>query len=95
MTTTLEIYVTENFEQLDKFSRAIAKVHGKSHPELIEVRELFLVMKEKVSNDITTADLSPEVARLKVITNDYQTPADGCQTYVATYQLLRELEQLN
>lgn len=94
MTTKVEAYIAENFEQLDKFSRVVAKVHGKNHPELLEVRELFLAIKEKVDMQ-DTADFTPELSRLKVITNDYQTPVDGCQTYQKTYQLLSEFDRLN
>ena len=91
MTTNLKNFVVENFAELDKYSKTIAKVHGKNHPELLEVREVFLKVQEKVQQEATKEALAPEIRQLRKLTNDYQVPADGCQAYQKTYQMLQAL----
>lgn len=93
MKSAFEKYVEEHFVELDKYSKTIAKVHGGNHPELLEVRELFLAMQEKVQQKAKQALFEPEINRLRVITNDYQVPADGCQAYQKTYDLFEALDE--
>ncbi len=47
--TTVETFSKERFEKLDFLTKAIARVHGPNHPELKDVREEFLKMKEKAA----------------------------------------------
>lgn len=93
MTTNFKNFVAENFAELDKYSKTIAKVHGKNHPELLEVREVFLAMQEKVQHGATKDDLVPEINELRKLTSDYQVPADGCQAYQKTYQMFQALDE--
>lgn len=91
--TTVKDYLIANKTELDKFTRTIEKVHGKSHPELGEVRQLFLTIQEKAEAEIfEQADLDTEMLRLKTITADYTPPADACQAYQKTYGMLKEMD---
>lgn len=91
--TKIENYLTENLEELDKFTRTIEKVHGKRHPELGEMRQLFLAIQEKAQVlPFEKADLTDNILRLRTITSDYTPPVDGCQAYQKTYRLLKEMD---
>ncbi|MHC5268970.1 hypothetical protein ACYSNO_07315 [Enterococcus sp. LJL98] len=78
-----------NQAQLDKLTRTIEKVHGANHPELIEVRQLFLAMQEEQAQ---TKEYEVRMARLREVTNHYTPPADACQAYQRTYQMLKEMD---
>ncbi|MFD1465490.1 hypothetical protein ACFQ4L_05205 [Lapidilactobacillus mulanensis] len=86
-------FIETEFPKLNFFTTQIVKVHGAHHPELAEVRELFVAMVAKLQNNLQ-ADLTPEFTRLQVVTDDYEVPADACGAYQATYQLLHEFQTL-
>ncbi|MGI6155128.1 MAG: hypothetical protein GX180_08690 [Enterococcus sp.] len=86
-------YLMENLEQLDKFTRVVAKVHGENHPELHVVRATFLQMKDAVETT-PTADLRIYLNKIATITKNYTLPNDACQTYAATYELLKKASEL-
>jgi regulator of cell morphogenesis and NO signaling len=61
---------------------------------LEEVRDLFKKMHSKVLEEgAEEADLSPEFLEMRLLTNNYDVPADGCETYAATYRMLKEADQ--
>ncbi len=76
---------------LKQYTPVLAKVHGQSHPELSEVRDLVKSLTGKIKNN--DRDLQTEFTRLKEITGNYEVPADGCETYEAVYSMLRELDE--
>lgn len=86
--------VEKNFEQLDLYTTAITRAHGKSHPEAFEVRELFEKINAKVQDaGSEKPDLADEFAQLRNITNNYKAPKGVCGTYVGTYNMLSEAHQ--
>lgn len=86
-------FTEAEFEKLDLYSKAIANVHGKNHPELNQVRELFLTIQSKSAGVVgVKPDLDEEFKTLQTVTHDYDVPADGCETYQATYDLLQQAE---
>lgn len=44
-------FIEEKNEHLVMFTKAIAKVHGPQHPEIIEVRVIYEGINEKLDND--------------------------------------------
>lgn len=92
--TNFENYVVENFAELDKFTRTIEKVHGAGHPELAEVRQLFLDIQEAAKQPVIDQEfVKQNILRLRVVASDYTPPADGCQAYQKTYRMLKEMDE--
>lgn len=82
------------FEKIEMYSKAIAKVHGKHHPELNQVHNLFVSIKNKTETSVgEIPNLENEFDLLHQVTNGYQVPADGCETYQITYNLLQQAEK--
>ena len=56
----------------------VYNVHGDNHPHLAQVKETFTrITTESLDADETRKQL----ARLRELSNDYRTPADGCEGY--------------
>ena len=86
--------VTNHFKQLDLFTSAITRAHGKNHPEAFEVRELFSKIKGKTQAAGTASpDLDAEFPELREVTNQYAVPDDVCETYAAVYNMLSEIDR--
>lgn len=90
---TTQTFIDAEFAKLNFYTSQILKVHGAHHPELAVVRDLFVTMQEKVATT-ASADLTPELTQLAAVTNNYEVPADGCEAYQATYQLLHQFHSL-
>ncbi|TRM10970.1 iron-sulfur cluster repair di-iron protein, ric [Lentibacillus cibarius] len=94
MSKSFHEVVDHHFEQLDLFTTAITRVHGKNHPEVFEVRELFETINSKVKEAGTSKpDLDEEFAEMRRITNRYTIPGDVCETYAGVYNMLSEADQ--
>ncbi|EME3527218.1 MULTISPECIES: hypothetical protein [Enterococcus] len=48
---TEELFIEKEFSKIDFFTDRIVKVHGAHHPELSDVRELFVRIKAKTEED--------------------------------------------
>lgn len=81
------------FKTLDQYVPVVDRVHGGSHPEFHNVRELY--------NDIVDLSKGPEAQKaglydvfdnLRKITSDYTVPDDVCESYEAVYKMLEELD---
>lgn len=92
--TTYNEAVKKHFTKLKLFTFAITRAHGKNHPEVFEVRELFreINKKSKGSKSIKP-DLDDEFTQLRKVTNNYAIPGDACQTYSAAYTMLSEVDK--
>lgn len=88
---SVSTYILENRGDLELYTKAISKVHGESHPEVKEVRELYRQIVEKLQDD--DADVAPEFEQLRAITNNFEIPGDACETYEATYKMLAEADR--
>ncbi|WP_428910624.1 hypothetical protein [Niallia sp. Krafla_26] len=91
-TLTFSEEVNEHFPLLAQYTPVLVRVHGKNHPELAQVRDIFTEMNTKVQENILV-DLSTEFNELRRITNNYSIPSDGCETYAATYQMLKAVDK--
>lgn len=69
-----------------EYAPLIERVHGENHPELTRVRELT----EQIGQPGT--DNKALFAELRAVTNDYAIPNDVCETFVATYEALEQVE---
>ena len=85
--------VAENFPTLEKMTPIVARVHGDGHPELTDVRDIFQNINEKVQTS-EEADLKQDFEQLRTVTNNYEVPADGCEAYTTTYELLEEADKV-
>ena len=90
MAKDFESFKNENFEKLDLYTTAIIRAHGERHPEFTDIRQSF----EKIQTTGVNEDLTGEFENLQALTNDYQAPADTCETVVATFDLLKQADEL-
>jgi iron-sulfur cluster repair protein YtfE (RIC family) len=78
-------------DKLTVFIPIVDRVHGKTHPEFREVRQIFNEIIAKTTPNRT--DLENEFKRLREITNNYIVPKDVCESYEAVYNMLAELDK--
>lgn len=90
MGTNFDSFKNEHFEKLDLYTTAIIRAHGENHPEFTDIRSSF----EKIQTADAEQDLTDEFKNLQELTNDYQAPADTCETVVATFDLLKQADEL-
>lgn len=90
---TFKNVVAENFPTLKKMTPIVARVHGAGHPELAEVRDIFQNINKKVQTS-EAPDLKMDFEQLRTVTDNYEVPADGCEAYTTTYELLEEAEKV-
>lgn len=84
----------ENFSRLEQFVPIVARVHGGSHPEFHEVKEVFDSLAVKIKEaDSAKPELTSEFTQLRKITSNYSVPEDVCESYEAVYIMLSELDQ--
>ncbi len=84
----------EYFQTLKQYVPIVAKVHGKTHPEFLDLRNVFESLSKKIQeSEQQTPALSEEFARLREITNNYTVPADVCESYEAVYKMIAELDK--
>lgn len=77
-------------EDLKKYMPIVARVHGRDHEELIELKEVF---------DLWDKDLSKDSSRIffkdiRKITNNYSLPRGACESFEKLYKDLRALEKI-
>jgi iron-sulfur cluster repair protein YtfE (RIC family) len=69
--------------ELTKLVDLVARVHGDAHPHLAEVQERYhrvdgqLASGAPADREAVRADL----AQIRELSDDFQTPADGCEGY--------------
>ncbi|GAB3799432.1 hypothetical protein [Virgibacillus kimchii] len=93
-TLTFSEVVNEHFPILEQYTPVLVRVHGRNHPELAQVRDLFEEINAKVKEiGADQAELSEEFQELRKVTNNYEVPSDGCGTYLETYQGLEAADK--
>lgn len=80
---------TEYLPKLELYTTTITKVHGKNHPEVFQVHDLFVEMTNKNN---AGENLTSYFKQLREITRDYEIPDDVCETFEGTYQMISELD---
>ena len=93
-TLTFKEVVEKYSSKLDLWTTAITRAHGENHPEAFGVRELYEVIDAKIKEaGMNHPNLDEEFAKLREITDNYNVPADVCETYAGVYQMLSEADQ--
>lgn len=85
-------YLTENKDQLELYTTAITRAHGKNHPEVFEVRDIYVDINQKIESG--DENLTEDFNKLTEITNNYAIPGDVCPVFEATYHSLEEMNKL-
>ena len=87
--------VDNYFPKLEMYTLPLTRAHGKNHPEVFRVHELFQLMNEKVKeNTASKVKLDKEFSELRQVTNHYTLPSDACETYEAVYSMLAEADEV-
>ncbi|CUR64536.1 MULTISPECIES: hypothetical protein [Leuconostoc] len=79
----------EYFPNLETYTLAITRAHGKHHPETFKVHELFDKIEAKTK---ANEDVSAEYQEIRRLTDNYTIPADTCPTMEKTYNFLHDLD---
>ncbi|AKP67442.1 hypothetical protein [Companilactobacillus ginsenosidimutans] len=90
--TEVKDYLDQHEEKLDFFTNAITIAHGQNHPEVFDVRKEYLNLKDAVA---ANADLNKNFDQLRETTKNYAIPNDVCQTFEATYHMLKNADAIN
>lgn len=85
-------YLIENKEKLDLYTTALTRAHGKEHPEVFEVKEIYNLIQSKLNNNDN--NLENDFEKLRNITDNFSIPNGVCDTYVATYLMLEKASSL-
>lgn len=91
--TTFTAAREKHFDRLNQFTPIVDRVHGGSHPEFHEVKDLWVSIHEKTeAAGLEKPELDAEFQRLREVTNDYTVPGDVCESYEAVYNMLEEVD---
>ena len=85
-------FLNNHQEKLELFTRAVARVHGDYHPEVIKVREIYQQIEQKLTDGID--DLDSEFELLREVTSNYTIPDDVCEAFSTVYQVLQQADTL-
>jgi len=89
---TVNNFLKENQDILELYTKTVAKVHGDDFPEVIKVRNIYLDLEEKrLANN---NDFAQEFEALREATNNYAIPEGACETFAATYKMLKKADDL-
>lgn len=84
----------QHLTRLSQYVPVVARVHGGSHPEFLEVKKVFDQLRSKMqAAGAAKPNLNNEFQALRQITNNYTVPEDVCESYEAVYRMLAELDQ--
>lgn len=94
MSVTFNQVKDKYFKTLTQYVPIVARVHGGSHPEFHDVRNVFDVISEKIKNaGSDKPELNEEFTKLREITDNYKVPGDVCESYEAVYNMLAAVDQ--
>ncbi len=84
---------TVHIKTLKLYVPVVARVHGKTHPEFLEVHKLFDALLNKIKEaGSKKPELNEVFSKLRELTNNYTIPDDVCESYEAVYKMLAELD---
>ncbi|WP_423190247.1 iron-sulfur cluster repair di-iron protein, ric [Alkalibacterium sp. f15] len=91
---TFNTVLNDYFPKLEFYTLPLTRAHGKNHPEVFDVYDLFQTMNAQVKeNDSEKLNLDKEFKKLRAVTNNYALPSDACETYEAVYNMLSEADE--
>lgn len=83
--------IDANLQKLETYSPIVARVHGKEHPEFLELKKVIDVLVGKLKDK--NFDLDEEFKDADKITNYYEIPSGVCETYIEVYSMIKELHE--
>lgn len=87
-------FMNDNAEKMELYTVTIPKVHGKSHPEAFQVREIYSDIISRIQTTDSNQNYDSEFEELRKVTNNYTVPSDVCETYEAVYHNLKEADEI-
>lgn len=94
MTNQFKEVTAKHFKTLEQYVPVVARVHGGSHPEFHEVRNVYDTISKKVKvAKSEKPELNEEFAKLREITSNYTVPGDVCESYEAVYNMLADVDK--
>lgn len=94
MKTTFNQAKEKNLERLGQYVPVVARVHGGSHPEFLDVKKVYdRIVRLIQEAGAETPELTEEFASLRKITDNYTVPGDVCESYEAVYKMLEEVDR--
>ncbi|MDZ7836329.1 MAG: iron-sulfur cluster repair di-iron protein, ric [Alkalibacterium sp.] len=92
--TEFKTVVNDYFPKLELYTLPLTRAHGKKHPEVLAVHELFQTIQKKVkASDSDRPELDNDFRKLREVTDHYALPSDACETYEAVYRMLSEADE--
>ena len=88
---TLQQVWEKHAKKLELYVPVVTRVHGQSHPEFLEVKNIFESLANKIKAN-ASPDLTDEFSQLRTVTTNYTVPPESCETFAAVYQMLQELD---
>lgn len=94
-TVTLFNDLAESYTpKLELYTLPVTRAHGKRHPEVFAVHELFQELNEMRKESVAlNAEYGRIFKELREVTKNYSIPADACETYEAVYVMLQEMDE--
>ena len=84
----------KNFKTLKRYIPVVAKVHGGSHPEFLQVQEIFGKIAEKIEKSgPERIELGEDFTRFLQVTENYRVLNDRCKSYEAVYNMPKETDE--
>ncbi len=94
MSTNFKQVNKENLKRLAQYVPVVARVHGGTHAEFLEVRKAYDELAKLINEaGEQTPNLKDVFIRLREITNNYTVPSDVCESSEAVYNMLSELDK--
>ncbi len=82
--------INKNLKKLELYTPIVARVHGKDHPEFLELKKVIDLIILKIKNNDFVLD--KEFDQVSEITNEFKLPKGVCETYAEVYFMLKELK---
>ena len=80
-------------KEIDTLLPKVAKVHGKEHPELVQLNEEYPMFKENFDDDTFLIFAKITYDSFKKMTNNFALPDDACEAYTKLYNDFKALEE--
>ena len=72
-------------DELDILMTKVARVHGDSHPELLEISALYPELRKALKEEDTAA-AAETLEKISALSHGFALPADACQAYTRVYK---------
>lgn len=77
-------------DELDVLMAKVARVHGASHPELIEIKGLYEKIREAIKNG-DDETVKSGIKKAAELSDGFLLPEDACTAYTRVYKAFKIL----